>query len=89
MEREADEDEEPSDAGEDGADDEPSLGSNEIREAGAVSYVSRPLNAAGETVYDCEGDEHDGREPDESDIGDHDGLLEQIGREDWQRRSMG
>ena len=40
-------------------------------------------------VYDCEGEEHDGREPDELGIGDHDGLLEQIGREDWQRRSMG
>ena len=55
MEREADEDEEPSDADEDGADDEPSLGSNEIREAGAVSYLSHPVSVAGEMVYDCEG----------------------------------
>jgi hypothetical protein len=40
-------------------------------------------------VYDCEGDERDGREPDESGIGDLDGLNEQIGRQDWQPGGMG
>jgi hypothetical protein len=66
MEREPDGDElEDSDPGEDGADDEPSLGSHDIRPAGAVSYLSHPVSAAGEMVYDCEADEHDGREPDD------------------------
>lgn len=46
---------------EDGADDEPSLGSHEIREAGAVSYLHHPVHAGGEVYLDCE-DEHDGRE---------------------------
>lgn len=28
--------------------------------------------------------EHDGREPDDSGIGDREGLLEQVGWRDWQ-----
>ncbi|MDO8400772.1 MAG: hypothetical protein Q7T45_23435 [Bradyrhizobium sp.] len=51
-------DDEDSDPGEDGADDEPSLGSHELR-SGAVSYL--PSASLGE--IDVEG-EHDGREPD-------------------------
>jgi hypothetical protein len=43
---------------EDGADDEPSLGSHEIREAGAVSYVARVVNAY-ESYQDCELDDCD------------------------------
>ena len=87
MEREADEDEEPSDADEDGGDDEPSLGSHEVRPDGAVSYLSHPTSAAGEMVYDCEGD-HDGRDTDTG-IGDMDGLLEQGGgMKDWRGRGM-
>jgi hypothetical protein len=41
----------------DGADGEPSLGSHEIREGGAVSYLFRSVDG----YLDCE-DEHDGRE---------------------------
>ncbi|WP_375309065.1 hypothetical protein WHZ77_17395 [Bradyrhizobium sp. A5] len=33
-------------------------------------------------------DEHDGREPDESGVGDLDGLLEQVGTQDWQQGAM-
>ena len=32
--------------------------------------------------------EHDGREPDDTGIGDHDGLLEQVGHQDWQHTVM-
>jgi hypothetical protein len=63
---------------EDGANEEPSLGSHEVREAGPVSHFARAVYAAGEMILDCEGDEHDGREPGDSGIGDHDGLLEQV-----------
>jgi hypothetical protein len=44
-------------------DDEPSLGSH-VLPSGAVSY-SMPVGRGGE--LDCEGDEHDGREPGEDD----------------------
>jgi hypothetical protein len=73
---------------EDGANEEPSLGSHEVREAGPVSYFARAVYAAGEMILDCEGDEHDGREPGDSGIGDHDGLLEQVGWRDWQHAGM-
>jgi hypothetical protein len=33
--------------------------------------------------------EHDGREPDESGIGDYDGLMEQVGTQDWQNGGQG
>ena len=76
---------------EDGADDEPSLGSHEVREAGAVSYKFRGVCDGSDMIYDCEGDDHDGREPDEAGIGDLDGLLEQTGCGGWQgdRTGMG
>jgi hypothetical protein len=51
-------------------DDEPSLGSH-VLPSGAVSY-SMPVGRGGE--LDCEGDEHDGREPDDNEGGD--GALE-------------
>jgi hypothetical protein len=63
----------------DNCDDEPSLGSDDC-----AIYNQRGWAAGGTT--DCEGDEHDGREPQEDDewddtgIGDPDGLQEQIGR---------
>jgi hypothetical protein len=44
-------------------DDEPSLGSH-VLPSGAVSY-SMPVGRGGE--LDCEGDEHDGREPESGD----------------------
>jgi hypothetical protein len=47
-------------------DDEPSLGSH-VMPNGAVSY-SMPVGRCGE--LDCEGDEHDGREPDDNEGGD-------------------
>ena len=55
----------PNEDDEDEGDDEPSLGSHEIREGGAVSYLHHAISAAGEMIYDCEGDEHDGREPED------------------------
>ena len=45
-------------------DDEPSLGSH-VTPSGAVSY-SMPVSRNGD--LDCEGDEHDGAEPDEADL---------------------
>lgn len=54
----------------DNADDEPSLGSH-VLPSGGVSYVGPGLRG-----LDCEGDEHDGREPgedDEPDVDDEDG----------------
>ena len=65
LEENGDEDED-SDPGEDGADDEPSLGSHEIREAGAVSYVARAVCGGGEYYQDCEADDCD-REDDDPD----------------------
>jgi len=55
----------------DTSDDEPSLGSHEIRPGGAVSYLSHPIQAwdtSGETYIDGE-DEYDGREDDSEDEG--------------------
>ncbi|MEH2561654.1 hypothetical protein [Bradyrhizobium sp. AZCC 2289] len=63
---------------EDGADDEPSLGSHELRPAGAVSY----LQSASFGEIDVEAD------PAESGIADLDGLLEQVGTQDWQQGAM-
>ena len=42
-----------------------------------MSYHCHPVSAAGEMVYDCEADEHDGREPDidsEPDVDDEPSL---------------
>jgi len=66
-----------------GEDYEPSLGSHETP-SGATSYFM-PVSRDGS--HDCEGDEHDGREPQEDDepddtgIGDLDGLKEVAGSE--------
>ena len=62
REPDGDEDEE-GDPGEDGADDEPSLGSHEAREGGVVSYLHHYVSDGCEMLADCE-TEHDGREPD-------------------------
>lgn len=51
----------------DGEDDEPSLGSSGHASGGAISYLSHAISDGCEMVYDCEGDEHDGREPDVDD----------------------
>jgi hypothetical protein len=45
--------------------DEPSLGSSGHGEAGAITYLVHAISDGSEMIYDCEGDEHDGREPDE------------------------
>jgi hypothetical protein len=52
---------------EDGADDEPSLRSSGHGAAGPISYSVPAISDGCEMVYDCEGDEHDGREPDGGD----------------------
>lgn len=49
-----------------GADDEPSLGSHEIREAGAVSYLHHYISDGWEMLADCEADDCD-REDDDPD----------------------
>ena len=46
---------------------EPSLGSTGHGSGGPISYSAPVVRAAGELIHDCEGDEHDGREPDEAD----------------------
>jgi hypothetical protein len=53
------EDDEPS------ADDEPSLGSSGHGDAGAIIYMVHTVSDGSQMIYDCEGDEHDGREPDD------------------------
>jgi hypothetical protein len=45
--------------------DEPSLGSSGHGEGGAISYLFHAISDGTEMVLDCEGDEHDGREPDD------------------------
>jgi hypothetical protein len=68
-------------------DDEPSLGSTGHGSGGPISYGIPVVHAGGEVIHDCEGDEHDGREPQEDDepddtgIGDLDGLKEVVGSE--------
>lgn len=57
------EDAEASDFDEDGANDEPSLGSCGHGNGGPISYSAPVVMAHGKTFHDCEGDEHDGREP--------------------------
>lgn len=54
---------------EDDADDEPSLGSSGHYEGAAICYLHHPISDGYEMVVDCEGDEHDGREPDCEDEG--------------------
>jgi hypothetical protein len=44
--------------------DEPSLGSSGHGEAGAISYLFHAISDGSDMILDCEGDEHDGREPD-------------------------
>jgi hypothetical protein len=48
-------------------DDEPSLGSSGHAEGGAISYLVHAISDGEQMIYDCEGDEHDGREPSEDD----------------------
>lgn len=50
---------------EDGADTEPSLGSSGHGQAGPITYLVHAISDGSQMIYDCEGDEHDGREPDE------------------------
>jgi hypothetical protein len=52
-------------------DDEPSLGSTGHGNAGPISYMIPVVSADGEMIHDCEGDEHDGREP----VGDEEPSL--------------
>jgi hypothetical protein len=47
------------------SDDEPSLGSSGHGEGGPVIYLVHAISDGQEMVYDCEADEHDGREPDD------------------------
>jgi hypothetical protein len=69
---------EPEDEADD-AEDEPSLGS-----------LDRPADQTQWAKGSCDDTEHehDGREPDDSGIGDLDGLLEQVGSEDWRAEAM-
>jgi hypothetical protein len=69
---------EPEDESDD-AEFEPSLGS--------LDRASNQARWAAGCADDTE-HEHDGREPDESGIGDYDGLLEQVGSQDWQNGGM-
>ena len=55
----------PGEDDEDAGDDEPSLGSSGHADGGAISYLSQAISDGSEMVYDCEADEHDGREPDD------------------------
>lgn len=50
---------------EDNNDCEPSLGSSGHGEAGAITYLVHAISDGTQMIYDCEGDEHDGREPDD------------------------
>jgi hypothetical protein len=51
--------------------------------------IARPIKLdAGAGCTDDTEHEHEGREPDESGIGDLDGLLEQIGTQSWQSGGM-
>lgn len=58
---------------EDGADDEPSLGSTGHLAGGPIQYLADPISDGYQMVYDCEGDEHDGREPEHE---DYDGKVD-------------
>ena len=62
----------PGEDDEDTADAEPSLGSSGHADGEAISYLSMAISDGFEMIYDCEGDEHDGREPDDEDDS-HDG----------------
>jgi hypothetical protein len=73
-------DDEPCDTDELGiaeGDDEPSLGSTGLGSAGPISYMVPVVSAGGELIHDCEGAEHDGREPPEDDEPSH-GRSDQI-----------
>lgn len=63
---------------EDGPDDEPSLGSSGHYDGGSIIYLAHAISDGFKMVYDCEGDEHDGREPDCEDEGaqcDDEGVV--------------
>jgi len=79
-------------------DSEPSLGAAEQhpRGEGRTTFYGEPLRAmdgrssdgsqvawGSSSLSDLEGDEHDGREPDESGYGDHDGMREGERGEPW------
>jgi hypothetical protein len=69
-------------------DDEPSLGSTGHGNGGPISYAIPVFSAGGEFVHDCEGDEHDGREPQEDDepsLGSFDGMVSQLSS--WKQRA--
>ena len=55
----------PNEDDEDGADDEPSLGSHGHGDNGAISYLYQAVQTGYSSEIDCEGDEHDGREPED------------------------
>ena len=57
----------PNEDDEDTGDAEPSLGSSGHGQAGSISYICKPISDGFQMVYDCEGDEHDGAEPDDGD----------------------
>ncbi|APG11399.1 hypothetical protein BKD09_23990 [Bradyrhizobium japonicum] len=85
------------DPAENDLDDEPSLGALENHPTspwpGQPNLPLRCDNSGGQQLWASSGtrdleDEHDGREPDESGIGDLDGLLEQVGTQDWQQGAM-
>jgi hypothetical protein len=57
----------PGEDDEDNTDDEPSLGSSGHGDGGSISYQVHPISDGFQMVYDCEADEHDGREPDDED----------------------
>lgn len=67
------------DEGADTSDDEPWLGSGAVHEHSSQTQWVTPAWG----VLDAE-DEHDGAEPDDSGIGDMEGLLEQVGSQSWQ-----
>ncbi|MEY9457998.1 hypothetical protein [Bradyrhizobium ottawaense] len=77
ADQEDDDSDEDGDPAENDLEDEPSLGS-----LGTSEWSDQTKWAAGNRS-DLE-DEHDGREPDESGIGDMEGLLEQVGSQSWQ-----
>ena len=52
-----------------GDEEEPSLGSSGHSSGGPISYAIPAVRVGGELIHDCEGDEHDGAEP-ENEHGD-------------------
>ncbi len=76
---EDEQDDEPEDTG----DAEPSLGSSGHSSGGPISYLAHAVSDGYQMVYDCEGDEHDGAEPEEIEAN-----LGSLDREMDQRRTM-